>query len=74
MNTTTDYINAYTRKRKISVSSTALLVIDMQYATGSKEGALARQLKQQGSNVGEYRFERIEKFVVPNSRKMIDLL
>jgi len=72
-NTNNDYINAYTRKREISVPSTALLIIDMQYATGSKQGALARQLKQQGSNVGDYRFERIEKFVVPHTRKMIDL-
>lgn len=73
MSSTTDYISAYTSKREIDASKAGLLIIDMQYATGSRSGALARQLKQQGSSVGDYRFNRTENLVVPNSRKLIDL-
>ena len=44
----------------------ALVIIDMQYATGSPDGALGRKLQAEGSEVLELRFGRITRVVVPN--------
>lgn len=62
-----DYIRAYMPERGVDVARTALLIIDMQYATGSRRGALARTLQAQGSQVGHYRFDRIEQQVLPHT-------
>lgn len=70
MTTSIDYIRAYMPERKIAPDRSALLIIDMQYATGSREGALARKLKAQGSSLGDYRFNRIEKQVLPNTLRL----
>jgi len=42
----------------------------MQYATGSRQGALARKLQAEGSRVGDYRFARIEQQVLPNTLRL----
>ena len=65
-----DYIRAYMPERPVDPSRAALLVIDMQYATGSRQGALASKLKADGSNVGDYRFNRIEQSVLPNTLRL----
>lgn len=57
-------------ERPVDAARTALLIIDMQYATGSRQGALGRTLKAQGSSVGDYRFERIEQCVLPNALRL----
>ncbi len=49
----------------------ALVIIDMQYATGSPEGALGRKLKAEGSEVLELRFGRITNVVVPNITRLL---
>jgi len=67
-----DYIRAFTVERKPDPARSALVIIDMQYATGSRLGALGRRLKAQGSATADYRFERIERFVVPNARRLLD--
>jgi nicotinamidase-related amidase len=67
-----DYIRAFTVERKPDPARSALVIIDMQYATGSRQGALGRRLKAQGSATAEYRFERIERFVVPNAMRLLD--
>jgi biuret amidohydrolase len=66
-----DYIRAFTVERTADLRRAALVVIDMQYATGSRIGALGRRLKAQGSTVAEYRFNRIENFVVPNTQRLL---
>lgn len=66
-----DYIRAYMDARPVDPQRAAMLVIDMQYATGSRSGALARQLAARGSNVAEYRFDRIERLVVPNTQRLL---
>lgn len=68
----TDYIRAYMPERHVDVARTALLIIDMQYATGSRQGALARTLQAQGSSAGRYRFDRIEQQVLPHTRQLRD--
>ncbi len=72
MNPATDYIRAYMAERPIEPGSSALVMIDLQYATGSRHGALGRKLQSQGSSVGNYRFDRIESHVVPNSLRLLE--
>ncbi len=72
MSTPADYIRAYMPDRPVDVSRAALVMIDMQYATGSRQGALARKLLAEGSTVGDYRFNRIEQSVMPNTIKLRD--
>ena len=67
-----DYIRAFTSERTPDPARAALVIIDMQYATGSRQGALGRRLHAQGSTTADYRFERIERFVVPNARRLLD--
>jgi nicotinamidase-related amidase len=57
-------------ERPIDLSRAALVMIDMQYATGSRQGALARKLQAEGSRVGDYRFARIEQQVLPNTLRL----
>lgn len=66
-----DYIRAFTVERAPDPARAALVIIDMQYATGSRVGALGRRLKAQGSTTADYRFERIERFVVPNALRLL---
>ncbi len=68
----TDYIRAFMTERPVRLERAALVVVDMQYATGSRDGALGRRLKRQDSHVADYRFDRIEQFVVPNIRRLLD--
>jgi nicotinamidase-related amidase len=70
MSTSNDYIKAYQAERTVDAARAALVIIDMQYATGSRQGALARKLLAEGSSVGDYRFDRIERFVLPNSLRL----
>ena len=70
MSTPADYIRAYMTERPIDLSRAALVMIDMQYATGSRKGALARKLQAEGSRVGDYRFARIEQKVLPNTLRL----
>ena len=67
MSTSPDYIRDYMAERIVDPARCALVIIDMQYATGSRQGALGLKLAAQGSNVGDYRFERIERLVLPHT-------
>lgn len=70
MSTSTDYIRDYMAERPVDPARAALVIIDMQYATGSRQGALALKLAEQGSTVGDYRFERIEQLVLPHTLQL----
>ena len=70
MSTSNDYIRAYQAERTVDAARAALVIIDMQYATGSRQGALARKLLAEGSTVGDYRFDRIERFVLPHTLRL----
>jgi biuret amidohydrolase len=66
------YIDAFTRSFALTSGSTALLVVDMQYATGSRSHGLGRLLATQGRlEDAHYRFERIEKSVIPNTARLL---
>ena len=70
MTSPADYIRAYMPERPVEPGRAALLIIDMQYATGSRQGALARKLQADGSSVGDYRFDRIERSVLPQTLRL----
>lgn len=70
--TDTDYIKAFMTDRKVDFGKSALVVVDMQNATGSRQGALGRRMAEERSNATAYRFDRIENFVVPNNRRLLD--
>jgi nicotinamidase-related amidase len=66
------FIDAFTRPVDIAATSTALLVVDMQNATGNRAMGLGRLLEEQGrADSGAYRFDRIEKLLVPNIQRLI---
>ena len=67
------YIDDFTRQFTLHPEDTALVIVDLQYASGSREHGLGRLLARQGRLAdAEYRFARIENLVVPNSRRLAD--
>jgi nicotinamidase-related amidase len=61
-----DYIRDFMTEPVIDTAQAALVIIDMQYATGSRQGALGRRMKAEGSTITDYRFDRIEQLLLPN--------
>lgn len=68
-----DYIQAFMEERPVDFGRAVLMIVDMQYATAHRDGALGRRMRAEGSNVVAYRFDRIENFVVPNIERMLRL-
>lgn len=67
-----DYINAFTRPIEINASNTALVVVDMQHASGSRRHGLGAHLAREGKLAdAEYRFNRIETLIIPNTQKLL---
>jgi nicotinamidase-related amidase len=53
--------------------STALVVVDMQYASACRTTGFGRWLAEQGrANEGRYRFDRIEQLLVPNIAHLLE--
>lgn len=70
---TSDYITDVNASFQIAPAKAALVVVDMQYATGSRKAGLGKKLVEEGkldALAGE-RFARIENVVVPNLRRML---
>ncbi len=65
-----DYIQAYMTAPVADLAKAALLIIDMQYATGHRDGALGRRMRAERANLTDDRFDRIERLVVPNVLRM----
>ena len=70
MSNTNDYIRDFMAERAVEPARAALLIIDMQNASGARDGALGRRLRAEGSSVGDYRFDRIERLVTPNALRL----
>jgi nicotinamidase-related amidase len=67
-----DYIIDFTSTFEIEPLSTSLIIVDMQYATACRETGLGKLLERQGKgDLGKYRFDRIEKTVVPTIQRML---
>lgn len=69
-----DYIAAFEVERPIVPERSVLVVIDMQYATGHRDGALARRMRDAGTwDIVTWRFQRIHDLVIPNLQAMLSL-
>ncbi|MAA77389.1 MAG: isochorismatase [Rhodobiaceae bacterium] len=66
------FIDAFTQPIEINPSSTALIVVDMQNATGNRTMGLGKLLAEGGkAEQAVYRFDRIEQLLVPNIQKLL---
>lgn len=67
------YIDELTRDFRLAVDKAALIVVDLQYASGSRHHGLGRHLEAQGRLAeAAYRFDRIEQLVLPNTSRLLD--
>ncbi len=65
------YIDEFTRHFSVSAASSALVIVDMQNASGHRAYGLGRLLAEQGRlEEAEYRFARIERLLIPNIRRL----
>ena len=66
------FIDAFSQSVGIDPANTALVVIDMQNATGSRHMGLGKLLADAGKrDEAEYRFNRIENLLIPNISKLL---
>jgi len=69
-----DYINDFSIPITIDPRTTALVVVDLQYATGSREHGLGKLLREQNRlEEAVYRFGRIDDFVIPNTARLLSV-
>jgi len=67
------FVDEFTRPFQLDPESTALVVVDMQYASGSREHGLGKLLTEQGRlDEAEYRFGRIDNVIIPNTQRLLD--
>ena len=66
------FVDEFTREVRLDPSTTALVVVDMQNASGSRHHGLGKLLASQGRlEEAEYRFNRIDELIVPNIKKLM---
>lgn len=69
---TADYIEEFSSSFSIDPKTTALVVVDLQYATGSPDHGLGKILREQGRlEEADYRFSRIESLIIPNTQRLL---
>ena len=67
-----DAVTEHTPGFALDARTTALAVIDMQYASASRTAGFGRWLAERGRSAeGAYRFDRIERFLVPNISRLL---
>jgi nicotinamidase-related amidase len=68
-----DYVAIFTPETELDPARVCLVIVDAQYATGSRTTGLGKRLAAQGKlEDAEYRFARIEDYVLPNSKRLLD--
>ena len=68
-----DYVAIYTPHSEIDPARSCLVIVDLQYATGTRETGLGALLARQGKlGDAEYRYSRIDELVVPNSLRLLE--
>ena len=66
------FVDAFSQAFTINAAETALLVIDMQNATGNRQMGLGQLLADRGEAAGAaYRFDRIESLLIPNIQRLL---
>ena len=67
------FIDSFSREVTLAPETTALIVVDMQNATGNRDMGLGAMLKEKdGGASSSYRFNRIEEVLVPNISRLAD--
>ena len=67
-----DAVGEHTLSERLDSASTALVIIDMQYASACRTTGLGRWLVEQGREAeGAYRFDRIEQLLIPNIKRLL---
>jgi biuret amidohydrolase len=67
-----DYAHQFNPGFDLDPRTAALVIVDMQYASGSRDHGLGRALKARGQEaLGAYRFDRIERTVVPAIQRLL---
>jgi nicotinamidase-related amidase len=66
-----DYVQDFMVERPVEPARSALVIVDMQYATGHRTGGLATKMAAEGSTVTDWRFARIHERVIPNTQALI---
>jgi len=68
-----DYLTDYVERFALTPESMALVIVDMQYATGSRNHGLGKRLHDEGQGESvRWRYEQIEERVVPNLRVLLN--
>jgi nicotinamidase-related amidase len=68
-----DYAHQFNPGFPLDPARVALVVVDMQYASASRQEGLGRLLKARGQEAtGAARFDRIEQVVVPAIQRLLD--
>ena len=66
------YVTEFTQTFVMRPATTALLVVDLQNATGNPTMGMGRTLAAQGRlEEAAYRFDRIANMIVPNAQKLL---
>jgi len=67
------FVDSFSQKVSVNANDTALLIIDMQNATGNRNMGLGKILAEQGTfEDASYRFDRIDQVLIPNIAKLAD--
>lgn len=67
-----DYAHQFNPPFRLDPGRVALVVVDMQYASASRDHGLGRGLKARGQEtLGAYRFDRIERTVIPTIQRLL---
>jgi len=67
-----DYITDFTFDFQLEPQATALVVVDMQYASGCRKTGLGKSLTEQGKDeLARYRYDRIEQIVIPTIQRLL---
>lgn len=67
-----DYASPFSLRFDLVPAETALVIIDMQYASAHRDTGLGRLLTERGDEAaGAYRFDRIEQIALPNIQRLL---
>lgn len=67
------FVDSFSQSVSVNASDTALLIVDMQNATGNRSMGLGKILAEQGTlDDATYRFDRIEQVLIPNISRLSD--
>lgn len=70
-----DWVAALRDTFTLDPRHTALVIIDMQYYSASRDAGFGAKIKEWGrEEIGRYRFERIENILVPNLQRLSSFL